>query len=454
MQVTFHGAARTVTGSMHLVETGDRRFLLDCGLFQGRRADFYTINSNFPFPPASINAVVLSHAHLDHCGNLPTLVRDGFKGSIYCTPATRDLTGLILRDSAKVQHQDTTYLNKHRQEGQPLVSPLYSADDAERAIGQLVAVPYGRTFSIGKAAVTFFDAGHILGSASIHVKADGRAVGFSGDLGRPGAPILRDPQPLPPIDVLLLESTYGDRVHEPWTEGEGKLADFVRQTVARGGKILVPAFAVGRTQDLAYALHRQREANQIPAVAIFVDSPMAVDATEIFRVHPESFNDTVRAYLEQQDPFGFKGMRYVRSAEESKTLNTLTEPFIVLATSGMLEGGRILQHLRHHVEDPRSSLLIVGFQAENTLGRRLLDGKSPVNILGESHEVRLQVHELGSFSAHADRAELLAWVQRLPKVGHIFLVHGEESQSTALAGQLSAHGFPTEVANKAQQVTV
>ncbi len=455
MQVTFFGAARTVTGSMHFVEAGGVRLLLDCGLFQGRRADFYTVNGTFPFPPASIDAVVLSHAHLDHCGNLPTLVRGGFKGPIYCTPATRDLAGLVLRDSAKVQKQDTAHVNKLRQQqGQSLVVPLYSTDEAEVAIGQMVAVPYGRVFSVAKVAVTFSDAGHILGSACIRLEADGRALGFTGDLGRPGAPILRDPEPLPSVDLLLMESTYGDRLHEPWAEGDRKLAECVAQTVGRGGKVLVPAFAIGRTQELAYALHRQRDSNQVPQVPTFVDSPMAVDATEIFRLHPECFNADVRSHLDQHDPFGFKGMRYLRSVDESKTLNAITDPFVVVATSGMCEGGRILYHLSHHVGDPRSSLLIVGFQAQNTLGRYLLDGKSPVNILGAPHEVRLQVYELGSFSAHADRAELLAWVRRLPKVGRIFLVHGEEGQALALASQLTASGFPAEVPVKAQQVTV
>ncbi len=455
MQVTFFGAAQTVTGSMHLVDVAGTRLLLDCGLYQGHRAEFYAVNGNIPFPPKSIEAVVLSHAHLDHCGNLPTLVRSGFAGSIYCTPATRDLAALVLRDSAKVQHQDTAFVNKQRQrQGQPPVNLLYTADDAERAIKQFVAVPYGRTFSIGKTAVTFSDAGHILGSACIRLEAEGRALGFTGDLGRQGAPILRAPEPILHVDALIMESTYGDRVHDPWEQGERKLAALVSETVARGGKVLIPAFAIGRTQDLAYALHRQREANQIPSVATFVDSPMAVDATEIFRLHPECFNDEIRAHLDLRDPFGFKGLRYLRSVEDSKSLNAITDPFIVVATSGMCEGGRILYHLRNYVGDQRSALLTVGFQAENTLGRRLVEGVTPVSILGELHDVHLRVFELSSFSAHADRVELLAWVQRVPKVGRIFLVHGEEAQATALAGQLTAKGFGAEVATRGKQVTV
>jgi metallo-beta-lactamase family protein len=455
MNLTFYGAAKTVTGSMHLVETEGTRLLLDCGLYQGRRADFYTVNGTIPFPAESVEAVVLSHAHLDHCGNLPTLVRAGFTGFIYCTPATRDLAALVLRDSAKAQQQDTVAVNKvHQRQGQPLISPLYTADDAEQAIKQLVAIPYGRPFPIGSAIITFSDAGHILGSASVYLEAEGRALGFSGDLGRPGSLILRDPEPIPPVEVLIMESTYGGRFHSPWADGEAQLAASVTDTVSRHGKVLIPAFAIGRTQDVAYALNRLRDAEQIPSVATFVDSPMAVDATEIFRLHPECFDDDVRAQLDQHDPFGFKGLRYVRKAEESKLLNVMEDPFIVIATSGMCESGRILLHLRRYVGDPRSALLIVGFQAEQTLGRRLQDGVSPVNILGEPYEVRLRVHEMSAFSAHADQKELLTWVQHLPKVGRIFLVHGGEDQAIALAGQLRAADFNAEVATRGQQVSV
>lgn len=455
LKVTFYGAVRTVTGSMHFLEVDGVRLLLDCGLFQGRRADFYQINREFPFPPSSIDAVLLSHAHLDHCGNLPTLVRQGFHGDIYCTPATRDLTGLILRDSARVQHQDVAFVNKIRKrQGQTPVEPLYTVEDAERAMAHLVAVPYRHRFQVGKAAVTFYDAGHILGSAVTVVEAGGRTLGFSGDLGRPGAPILRDPEIPPPLDALLLESTYGDRLHDSFEHGNQKLQDVIASTVAGGGKALIPSFAVGRTQDITYTLQRLRDAGRIPAVMTFVDSPMAIDATEIFRVHPECFDDELRTYLERHDPFGFKQLRYLRSAEESKMLNEMPDPFVVIATSGMCECGRILHHLRHHINDPQSSLLIVSFQAEHTLGRRLADGASPVNIFGEPHDVRLHVHKIESFSAHADRDELFSWVQRLQKPGRIFCVHGEEGQSLALAGYLAERGFAAEVPQRGQQVEV
>lgn len=454
MKVTFLGAVRTVTGSMHLVETADLRLLLDCGLFQGRRADFYRINSQFPFPPTSIDAVLLSHAHLDHCGNLPTLVRQGCKGSIYCTPATRDLAGLILRDSAKVQAQDAAFVNKHLQAGQPAAKPLYSAAEAEAAIARLVAVPYHHTFTLGRAKITFSDAGHILGSAITLVEADGRTLGFSGDLGRPGAPILRDPEVTPPLDVLILESTYGDRQHDSFAHGGQLLRTAVADTATRGGKILIPSFAVGRAQDLVYALYRLQQAQQVPSIATYVDSPMAIDATEILRVHQECFDDEIRGHLEHDDPFGFKQLSYLRSVDESRALNGKVESFIVIATSGMCESGRILHHLRHHVDDPKSLLLFVGFQAANTLGRRLADGVSPVNIFGQPHQVRMRVGKIESFSAHADREELLAWVKRLPRVGHTYLVHGEEAQGLALAGRLTAAGFPAQLPAQGQPVSV
>jgi len=455
MRVTPYGAVRTVTGSMHLVETGGLRLLLDCGLFQGRRADFYEVNTHFPFPPSSIDAVVLSHAHLDHCGNLPTLVRQGFTGPIYCTPATRDLAALILRDSAKVQRQDVRFVNKiRRRQGQPVVAPLYTHTEAERAIRRLKGEPYARAFTVGPARVRFYDAGHILGSAITVVEAAGRTLGFTGDLGRPGAPILRDPEVPPPLDLLLMETTYGDRLHESFAEGGRQLAAVASETVRRGGKILIPAFALGRTQDITYTLRRLRVAGGMPSVPTFVDSPMAVDATEIYRAHPECFDDETRAQLTRRDPFGFKELHYVREIEESQQLNDMTEPFIVIATSGMCESGRILHHLRQHIGDPRSAFVIVGFQAAHTLGRRLADGVSPVNIFGEPHEVRFQIRVLGSFSAHADRDELLGWVDRLPRVGTVLCVHGEERQSVAFAAHLTARGTPVRVPNPGEAIAV
>ena len=455
MRLTPWGAVRTVTGSMHLVETGGVRLLLDCGLFQGRRAEFYEINSRFPFSPASIDAVVLSHAHLDHCGNLPTLVRQGFDGPIYCTPATGDVAAVVLRDSAKVQHQDVTFVNKiRRSRGEPPMAPLYTHEEAERAIHHLTSVRYGRAFSVGAAQVTFLDAGHILGSAITVIEAEDRTLGFSGDLGRPGAPILRDAEIPPALDLLLMETTYGDRLHEAQAAGAQHLAAAVTETIGRGGKVLIPALAVGRTQDLTYTLRELGAAGRVPAVPTYVDSPMAIDVTEIYRVHEECFDEETRARLEQHDPFGFKGLHYVRAADESQQLNAKHDPFIVIATSGMCESGRILHHLRHHIGDPQSLLLIVSFQAAHTLGRRLADGVSPVNIFGEPHEVRLQVVVLDAFSAHADRDELLGWVHRVPRVGQVICVHGEERQSLAFARHLTAREITARVPVRGEPITV
>ena len=455
MQVTPYGAVRTVTGSMHLVETGDVRLLLDCGLYQGRRAESDEVNRTFPFSPSTIDAVVLSHAHLDHCGNLPTLVTQGFAGPIYCTPATGDLTALVLRDSAKVQHQDTRFVNKLRRgRGEPPVAPLYTHEEAERAIRQLTSVRYGRAFSVGPARVSFLDAGHILGSAITVVESEGRTLGFSGDLGRPGAPILRDPDTPPALDLLLMETTYGDRRHDSFAHGSQRLAAAVTETIQRRGKVLIPSFALGRAQDLTYTLRGLRAGGAVPSVSTYVDSPMALDATEIYRVHAECFDEDTRAHLEQHDPFGFKELRYVRAVEDSQALNERPDPFVVIATSGMCESGRILHHLRQHIADPRSSLLIVSFQAANTLGRRLADGVSPVRIFGEPFEVKLRVEVLHAFSAHADRDELLAWLGRLSRVGQVLCVHGDDHQSRAFADRLVARGVPARVPERGERITV
>ncbi len=454
MRCSFYGAVRTVTGSMHLVEAGGTRILLDCGLFQGPRTQADEINRRLPFPPSSIDAAVLSHAHLDHSGNLPTLARDGFRGPIYCTGATRDLAGLVLHDSAKVQHQNAHTVNKIRQgQGQPPVEPLYTATDVDRVIGRLTAVAYGSPVQVGGARITLRNAGHILGAAITVVEADGRTLGFTGDLGRPSALLLRPPETPPALDALITESTYGDRTHEPYASAVPRLGQVVRETVARGGVVMIPAFAVDRTQDLTYELHRMTEAGQVPTVPTFVDSPMAVDATKIYRKHPESLNDSIRAELERhEDPFGSRAIHYIQSIEESKALNAMTDPFIVIATSGMCESGRILYHLARHVGDTRSTLLIVSFQAAYTLGRRLADGVSPVRILGESYDVRLGVSVLPAFSGHADGAELLAWIQKIPRVGRVYCVHGEEAQSLALARRLTAAGYAAGVPTPGQTV--
>ena len=440
---------------MHLVEAGGTHLLLDCGLFQGPREKAAEINSHFPFPPSSIDAVVLSHAHLDHCGNLPTLVCAGFKGPIYCTAATQDLAGLVLHDSAKVQHQNAHSINKLRQrQGQSPITPLYSSADVDRTIGRFHGVAIGTPIAVGAARFRFYNAGHILGSAITVVEADGRVLGFTGDLGRQAAPLLRPPETPPALDALISESTYGDRDHEPYDTAVTRLGEAVQHTVTRGGTVLIPAFAIDRTQDITYALYHLGAAGPA-AIPTFVDSPMAVNATQIYRRHPEGLNDAIRILLEHhEDPFGSQAIHYIRDIEESQALNTRTEPFIVIATSGMLESGRILYHLGHHIADPHSALLLVSFQAASTLGRRLADGVSPVHILGESYDVRLEVVTLPAFSGHADRSEILTWLAKIPRVGHIYCVHGEEAQSLALAQRLAAAGYATDVPAYGQQIDV
>jgi metallo-beta-lactamase family protein len=455
MQLTFHGAVRTVTGSLHVVQSGGQRVYLDCGLFQGRRAESAQRNLTFPTAAADVDAVILSHAHLDHCGNLPTLVAAGFRGPIYCTPATRDLTALVLRDAAKVQAQDADFVSRiRRRRGEPPVEPLYDARTAERAIRRLVSIPYDHPLRVGNLTVTFHDAGHILGSAMVLVEADGRRLGFTGDLGRPGSAIVRDPEVMPEVDVLITESTYGDRDHLPRADAVAQLTAVIKDTAARRGVVLIPAFAVGRTQEVVYVLNKQRDAGLLPRLDTYVDSPMAVDATEIFRVHAECFDDEIRAYLEQHDPFGYKGLHYVRAEAESKALNAKAGPFVVIATSGMAEAGRILHHLRERIGDPQSTVLFVGYQAEHTLGRRLEDGVTPVRIYGEPFDVKINVERADAFSAHADRQELLAWARRVQRIGRAFCVHGDEAPATAHAGALTAAGIPASVPMVGQTETV
>jgi metallo-beta-lactamase family protein len=441
MKVTFHGAARTTTGSMHLIETDSQRILLDCGLYQGRRAEAFERNAHLPFDPKSITHVILSHAHIDHSGNLPTLVKNGYAGEINCTTATRDLVNLMLRDSAHIQEQDAEYLNqKTSRRGLPKIEPLYTMEDAENALQRLVGHAYDQSFnldSIGR--VMLRDAGHILGSAITVLGLDDHGqtihLGFSGDLGRPNAPILRDPEIVTGLDYLIVESTYGNREHPPFEQAANDLARAVRETVARGGKVIVPAFAVERTQELLHYLHLQIEAGQVPRVPIFVDSPLAIDATNVFRLHLECFDDETRnQLLNHDDPFGFGGLKYTRTVDESRAINDLKGPAVILAANGMCEAGRILHHLKHNIEDSRNTILIVGYQAENTLGRRLVDGEKKVRIFGDEFIVHAQVQVANGFSAHADHTELLNWVTSAKEnLKGVFVVHGEPESALAFA---------------------
>lgn len=449
MKITFYGAARTTTGSMHLIETDHQRILLDGGLYQGKRAEALTRNANPPFDPASITHVILSHAHIDHAGNLPTLVKRGYTGEIHCTTATRDLATLMLRDSARIQEQDAAYLNqKTSRRGLPPIEPLYTSHDVENALPHFVGHAYDRWFDLdGGGRAILHDAGHILGSAIVvlELKEQGRVyrIGFSGDLGRANAPLLRDPTFVTDLDYLIVESTYSDRDHPSFEQATEDLALIVRETIARGGKVIIPAFAVGRTQEMLYFLHQHIQAGKIPRVPIFVDSPLAIDATDVFRLHLECFDEaTHELLLAHKDPFGFGELEYTRTVEESRALNELKTPAIIISASGMCEAGRVLHHLKHNIEDARNTILFVGYQAENTLGRRLVDGIKRVKVFGDEFTVRAQVVMLEGFSAHADRRELFEWVKATrASLRGVFVVHGDEARTQAFVEALRTLGL-------------
>jgi metallo-beta-lactamase family protein len=450
MKLTFWGAAGAVTGSMHLVEAAGKRILLDCGLNQGRRKDSDAKNRHLPFPANTIDGVILSHAHIDHSGNLPTLVKNGFNGPIYTTPATIDLCNWMLRDTAHIQQKDAEFLNKRLEQRRAKglenghVEPLYTTEDAEKTLPLFTPVKYHTPRELAPSLTYLsFDAGHILGSSFIVMQETGeRAVrlGFSGDVGRPNLPIIRDPETMPPVDYLILESTYGGRLHKAASQVENKLQAVVQRTAARGGRIIVPAFAVGRTQQLVVLLHQLANEKRIPNIPIFVDSPLAINVTDVHRDHPECFDEETLAYIDNhEDPFGFRRLQYVREASESKKLNDLHGPFIVISASGMCEQGRILHHLRNNIEDPRNTVLITGFQAAETLGRKLVEKWSEVRVFGEPMRVRAEIASLDELSGHADQCELLEWIRPLvPGLKRVFLVHGEPEQSATLAKLLKS----------------
>lgn len=448
MKITFHGAAQTVTGSRHLVEVNGYRILLDCGLYQGRRKEAFQRNREFSFDPTVVDAVVLSHAHIDHSGNIPSLIKQNYRGPIYCTHATFDLCGAMLPDSGHIQEKDAEFVNKrHKKRGEPPVEPLYTQQDAYDSLQYFETIGYGRSKEILEGVhLTLYDAGHMLGSAIVVLEVEDREAGrdiqlvFSGDIGRKELPILRDPTQLESADVLIMESTYGGRTHGPIADTASTLKGLVDYIVERKGVLVVPAFAVGRTQQIVYELQKLHSAGEIPILPIFVDSPLAINATSVFRLHPEAYDAETRQYMadyDDHDIFGFEKLRYTRKVEDSKTLNTMEGPFIVISASGMCEAGRILHHLRNRVDDPNNVVLITGWQAPHTLGRRLVEHVSPVRIFGEEHDVRAQVRKLNGLSGHADGDELLEWVQAMEKLPRrTFLVHGEIEAATALKKQL------------------
>jgi metallo-beta-lactamase family protein len=453
MEITFHGAAQTVTGSQHLLRVNGKQILLDCGLYQGKRAEANYRNRHFLFDPTQLDALVLSHAHIDHSGNIPNLVKKGFRGPIYATHATVDLCDYLLRDSGRIQESDAEYLNKRAaKRGEPAnVEPLYTEADAHVALQYFDDESYNKPFEVAEGVTaTFFDAGHILGSASVVLDIQDAHAGrqfrlaFSGDIGRYDLPILRDPTILSDIDYVIMESTYGTKNHRPPHEALAEFGALVKATIARRGKIIIPSFAVGRAQELVYALGKMIRAGEIPPLPVYVDSPLADKASTVFWAHAGLFDDEARAFFMQQqddDAFGFRSLKYTKSVEESKAINDQKGPLVVISASGMCESGRILHHLRNNIEDPNNIILIVSWQAPNTLGRRIADREKEVRIFGDMFKLRAQVATINGLSGHAGRDLLIQWATALqPRVKRVFLVHGEPESSTALAEALRQAG--------------
>jgi metallo-beta-lactamase family protein len=451
MKIKFCGAAKEVTGSRHLIEVNGKNILLDCGLFQGRRKESDEKNRELCMDPKKIDAVILSHAHIDHSGGLPYLVKNGFNGPIYSTFATRDLCNYMLMDSAYIQEKDAEYVNNRmKKKGAPRVEPLYSIDDAQKTLNQFYGVGYERAFVVAPGVIcSFYDAGHILGSALVHLliyEKDTKkrySFAFTGDLGRKNLPILRDPQPLPPTEYLVTEHTYGNRLHASILDAGKDLEAVINRTAKRGGKILIPSFAVERTQEIVYHLNILWKDKKIPDMPIYVDSPLSANVTEVFMNHPECFDkETFREFIEHaSNPFGFGRLQYTRDVSESKALNELNGPAIIISASGMCENGRILHHLRNNIEDPKNTIMIVGFMAKDTLGRKLLEKQPIVNIFGEPFHLRAEVTVMDAFSGHADRSDLLDYISKVEGLKKIFLVHGEEDQGLEFKQVLLESGY-------------
>ena len=450
MEVTFVGAAREVTGSCHLLRVNGHTIALDCGMFQGKRSEVHDKNAALPLPIADLDAVILSHAHIDHSGRLPLLARHGYSKTIWTTNATRDLSAIMLADSAYIQEKDVDFLLRRRKEA---VEPLYALRDAVRSIDLMVGVPYDTSFDVVPGVTAkFVDAGHILGSASVVLDCtEGgttKRLVFSADIGRTGLPIIRDPVCPEGAHAVIMESTYGDRDHESVAQAKEHLARVVRETASRGGRTLIPAFAVGRTQEILYDLHALYRSGEIPAIPIYIDSPLAVDTTTVFAQHPELFDANEDLVRQVTELFQFDLVHFTRKAEESKALNQARGPMIIIAASGMAEAGRILHHLAHGASDPRNTILIVGFQAEHTLGRRIVERRETIKVFGDEVPLRATVEIINGYSAHADRNELAQWLntvrEKSPDLGPVWLVHGEPVPQNALAAQLTSAGYRVE----------
>ena len=450
MKISFNGAAQTVTGSNHLIEVNGHKLLLDCGLFQGKRKESYEKNVTFEYDPASIDAVLLSHAHIDHSGNLPNLVKNGFTGPIYATKPTTTLGEIMLQDSAHIQEQDAFYVNKKRsaRKEEP-VEPIYTVADALEAIERYYPVNYEEAFSpVPGVTVRFYDAGHILGSAAIRLdveeNGEHKSLWFSGDIGRIGLPLIPDPVLPSDVDYMLMECTYGDENHDSVESAYQKFKEVVLRTVKRGGKVIIPAFAVGRTQEIVYFLNQMIAEKAIEPLPVYVDSPLAVAASKIFKQHQEFFDEETCAFIRESRHMAldFAGLHYVSEVEESKSLNDKKGPMIIISASGMVEAGRILHHLKNNIEDKNNTVLIVGWQAPNTLGRRLVDKEPKVRIFGEEYTLRADVVTINGLSAHAGKDFLLKYALAVKgRVKKIFLVHGEEEAAEAFMSTLKSSGF-------------
>jgi metallo-beta-lactamase family protein len=450
LEITFAGAAREVTGSCHLLHVNGHTVALDCGMFQGKRSESEEKNRTLPVPVAEIDSVVLSHAHIDHSGRLPFLIAQGYSKTIWSTAATRDLCAVMLADSAHIQEKDAEFLAKREKD---FVEPLYGMRHAVRTMELMVGVPYNKPFDVVPGVQgTYVDAGHILGSASVILDCTENGVTkrlvFSGDIGRSGLAIIRDPVSPPHADAVIMESTYGNRDHESIDGARAHLAEVIRSTASRGGRILIPAFAVGRTQELLYSLNSLLREGAIPSIPVYVDSPLAIDTTTVFEMHPETFDQSEDMVRKVKELFDFPLLRFTRDVEESKAINSAKGPMIVIAASGMVEAGRILHHLANGAADPRNTILIVGFQAEHTLGRRIVEKQPMLKIFGDEIPLRAKVEVINGYSAHADRSELTGWIDKVkaasPKLGPIWLVHGEPEAQDALKTSLSAKGYSVE----------
>jgi len=442
LRITFFGATKEVTGSKFLLEYNSKKILVECGLFQGRRKESERANLNFPFEPKSIDLLLLSHAHIDHSGNIPNLVKQGFNSEIISTYATMDLLVPMLLDSAHIHEKDIEYLNKKNKNPENK-QPLYTVDDAEKSFKYFKGVNYYNQISIDKdLKVTFIDAGHILGSSQIIFEKNGKKLLFTGDLGRKHLPIIRNPDMVKDVDVVITESTYGDRLHSDIKESREKLKKVIEQVKLKKGNLIVPAFSVGRAQELIYDLFMLREEGYDHGMKIFVDSPLTVNITKIFENHPECYDkDMVTLFNSRKDPFNFENLFYIENVEESKKLNSMKESKIIISASGMCEAGRILHHLKNNIENPDNTILITGFMASNTLGRKIVEKQEKVKIFGEEYRLKAEVVVMNEYSAHADRNDLLNHIKSVDPKKEIYLVHGEENQIESFKIALKENGY-------------